>query len=109
MQFIPLDSTRQLAEIQQGTGPIVIFKHNTTCPISKGVHRNLEQDGAQLADTPVYLLDLVAHRDLSDAVAEQFQIPHESPQILVIKNGGCTYSESMLHISAEATAEALQD
>ncbi|RPD48125.1 bacillithiol system redox-active protein YtxJ [Paracnuella aquatica] len=109
MQFIPLDSAQQLAKIKQSPAPVVIFKHNTTCPISKGVHRGLEQDGSELGNTPVYLLDLMAHRDLSDAVAEQFQIPHESPQILVIKNGGCTYSESMLHISAAATAEALQD
>lgn len=109
MQFIPLQDAAQLEAIKSAPGYTIIFKHNTTCPISKGAYRGLEQDGDQLSGAQaVYLLDLLAYRDLSDAVAEQFGVPHQSPQLLLIKDGTCTYNEALFHISAEATAEAMQ-
>lgn len=108
MQFIPLENASQLEAIKNAGGYTVIFKHNTTCPISKGAHRSLEQEGEQLAGTPVYLLDLLVYRDLSDAVTEKFGVPHQSPQLLLIKDGACTYNEALYHISAASTAEAMQ-
>jgi bacillithiol system protein YtxJ len=109
MQFIPLENASQLEEVKNKDGYSLIFIHNTTCPISKGAHRSLEQDGDQLEGTPVYLIDLMAHGDLSDAVAEQYGIPHQSPQLLLIKDGVCTYDEALSHISASAAAEAMVD
>jgi bacillithiol system protein YtxJ len=55
-----------------------------------------------------HFLDLLAHRPLSNKVAEVFQVHHESPQVLVIKDGKCVFDESHLGISmndivAEAT------
>lgn len=104
MEFKPLENAAQLDAIRNAPGYHIIFKHNTTCPISKGAYRGLERDAEQLSGTPVYLLDLLANRDISDAVAEGFGVPHQSPQLLVISNGACTYNEALYHISAEAAA-----
>ena len=110
MEFIPLDRAGQLEEIAGAKGSNIIFKHNTTCPISKSVKRSLEQDAEKLPEnTPFYILDLISHRDISDSIADTFDVPHESPQLLVIKDGKCIYNESLYQISAEETAQALQE
>ncbi len=109
MDFIALESEEQISEIKSAKGYNVIFKHNTTCPISKGVRSQFEQEADTLAEVnSVYFLDLLAHRDLSDAIAEEFNVKHESPQLLLIKDGRCTYNESLYDISAEGTAEAIE-
>lgn len=105
MQLIPIESAEQLQSIKNAEGYSIIFKHNTTCPISKGAYRQMEActlDGAQC-----YLLDIHAHRDLSDDIANQFGIPHQSPQVLLIKDGNCTYNEALYHITPESLAEAM--
>ena len=108
MNFIPLESEGQLDSIKEAKGYSVIFKHNTTCPISKMTRRNFEADANVLPkDTPVYFLDLLAHRDISNAIAERFNVTHESPQLLLIKDGVCSYHRSLYDISAKETAEAI--
>ena len=109
MEFIPFEHENQLEEIKSKQGYTVIFKHNTTCPISKNVRRHFELEADELTGVKdVYFLDLLAHRNISDAIAEQFGVPHESPQLSLIRDGKCTYSESLYNISVEATAQAIQ-
>ncbi len=109
MDFIPLESEEQLSEIKRAKGYYVIFKHNTTCPISKGARSRFEQEAHTLPEvTSVYFLDLLANRNLSDAIAEEFNVEHQSPQLLLIKDGKCTYNESLNNISVEETAEAIE-
>jgi bacillithiol system protein YtxJ len=108
MEFKPLERRDQLGEINSSKGYTVIFKHNTTCPISRNVRRHFEMEAEQLKDVKaVYLLDLLEFRELSDAIAEQYSIPHESPQLLLIRDGECTYSESLYNISVDATSKAI--
>lgn len=110
MEFQPLQSKEQLVKIAQAKGSHIIFKHNTTCPISKSVIKKLEQEAGILPhDTPVYILDLLSNRDISNSVAATFNIPHQSPQLLLIKDGKCIYNESLYNISAEETAQALNE
>jgi bacillithiol system protein YtxJ len=108
MQFISLERPEQLNEIKATKGYNVIFKHNTTCPISKKVRRDFEQDADSLPDVKsVYFLDILTYRELSDAIAEQFKVEHESPQLLLVKDGQCTYNEAFYDITVQATADAL--
>jgi len=110
MEFKALDREEQLDEIQQAKGLNVIFKHNTTCPISKGVRSQFEQEADMIPGVQsVYFLDLLAHRNISDAIAERFNVEHKSPQLLLIKDGKCTYNESLYSISADATANAVRN
>ncbi|MCW3115718.1 MAG: bacillithiol system protein YtxJ [Segetibacter sp.] len=109
MEFKPLQSETQLEEIASANGASIIFKHNTTCPISKSVKQKLEQESDVLPkDAPFYILDLLEHRDISDSIADKFNVEHESPQLLLIKDGKCVYNQSLYNISAEETARALE-
>jgi bacillithiol system protein YtxJ len=108
MEIKNLETPEQITEIKNAKGLRVIFKHNTTCAISNSVWPEFKQEADQIPGLArVYYLDLMANRDISDAVAEQFKVPHESPQMLLIKDGECIYNESLYDISAEKTAEAV--
>lgn len=73
------------------THKIAIFKHSTSCFISKTVLKNFEKDIESLENTDgiaeLYFLDLLAYRPISNKIAEDLEIRHESPQLLVIENG----------------------
>lgn len=58
-------------------------------------------------DCDFYFLDLIRHRSLSNQVAEDFAVTHESPQILLIKNGECVYEESHSGIRMDELIEQL--
>lgn len=106
MHWIHLTEEAQLKEITQksSTKPQVIFKHSTRCSIS-GVALQRLQKGAQPEDVDFYFLDLIAYRSLSNMVAQSFKVQHESPQVLIIKNGECVYDESHLSISMDDILE----
>ena len=91
--------------------PVLIFKHSTTCPISKGALARLEKDwtAADDASHRAYYLDLRAHRDISDAVETRYGIQHESPQVLVIRNGECSHTTSHRKITYEDTVGAMAE
>ena len=100
MQWNQLVSEEQLKQIIQKSTekPQVIFKHSTRCSISSVAYQRL-QKAAQPDGFDFYYLDLLAHRPLSNQIADTFQVHHESPQILVIRDGKCVYDESHLAIS----------
>lgn len=109
MEFKELQTENQLAEIKEAKGYTVIFKHNTTCPISKGVKRELDAEIDTFPEnTSLYILDLLAHRNISDAIAEEFSVEHQSPQLLLIKDGQCTYNQALYDITAEDTIKQIE-
>jgi bacillithiol system protein YtxJ len=95
MNWINLTSLDQLDTIKLNSNskPQVIFKHSTTCSISRMAFSRFERAEAPDA-IDFYYLDLLNFRSISNAIAEIFQVHHESPQILLIKNGECMYDES---------------
>jgi bacillithiol system protein YtxJ len=85
-----LTSLNQLDDIKEksSTKTQLIFKHSTRCGISRMVMNQFEKDFTlSEKDIDVYYLDLLNYRDISNAIATQFNVYHESPQLLVIKNG----------------------
>ena len=84
--------------------PQVIFKHSTRCSISS-VAKNRFDKTEQPSGIDFYYLDLIKHRNISSSIAELFQVHHESPQVLVIKNGECIYDESHYGISMDEIME----
>lgn len=102
MNWIPLESAEQVQEIKQQKGYSIIFKHSIRCSISLMAKRRLEMDKDHLPEGfPVYFLDLIKFRDISNQIADDFQVHHESPQLLVIKDGECILDQSHGHISME--------
>ncbi|CAG5083352.1 bacillithiol system redox-active protein YtxJ [Parvicella tangerina] len=75
--------------------PVVFFKHSTRCSISSMAKDRLERDWAYEKEEviPVYL-DLITYRDISNKLSELYGIDHESPQILLVKNGKCIHTSS---------------
>lgn len=75
------------------TKPVLIFKHSTRCGISKMVFRNFEWQFNGVNFT-LYYLDLLAYRALSDEVGFRFQVLHQSPQVIILKNGNVVANAS---------------
>ena len=99
MYWSPLSSEEQLKVIieKSATIPQVIFKHSTRCSTSSMVLHRLERSDAP-ENMDFYFLDLLRYRDISNRIADNFQVYHQSPQILLIKNGECIYDESHMAI-----------
>ncbi len=88
--------------------PVVLFKHSTRCGISASVKKHLEEKWNFEADElDFYFLDLLTYRSISNKIAADLAIPHESPQILLLKNGEVVYHDSHYRISVEALKKAL--
>ncbi|HYD22173.1 MAG TPA: bacillithiol system redox-active protein YtxJ [Flavipsychrobacter sp.] len=106
MNWIPLTEERQLDAIQRESKEqaVVIFKHSTRCSISSMAKMRLEREEAP-GNVKFYYLDLLSYRPISNKITELFSVHHESPQILVIKNGECTYEESHNGISMDDIIE----
>lgn len=106
MNWNTLSSVEQLEAIKSASyqQPQVIFKHSTRCSISSMALSRLER--SEIPDhIHFHFLDLLAHRPLSNQVAEDFSVYHESPQVLLIKNGECIYDESHQGIQMAELAE----
>jgi bacillithiol system protein YtxJ len=95
MNWIALTEEGQLEKIKEESRreSVVIFKHSTRCSISSMAKSRLERETPP-ENVPFYYLDLIKYRSVSNKIAEDFQVHHQSPQILIIKNGECTYEES---------------
>ena len=105
MTWIPLADDGQLVEIKElsKTRPQLIFKHSTRCSISSMAKSRLERSESP-ATIDFYFLDLIKHRNLSDKIALEFNIQHESPQVLLIKDRNCIYDESHNSITMDDIA-----
>ncbi len=110
MNWIDLTSENQLGAIveQSHLKPVVLFKHSTRCSISVAAKGRLER-GWNFAEGEIdaYYLDLLNYRSVSNKIADDFAVHHESPQLLLIKNGECTYVEAHLGITVADLKEAL--
>lgn len=94
MNWQPINTIDQLEQIKSAsfTKPQVIFKHSTTCSISRMALDRFERDNAP-ENVDFHYLDLLNYRSISNAIAEFFQVHHESPQVILVKNGECIYDE----------------
>lgn len=85
--------------------PVALFKHSTRCSVSFMAKKTVERTWD--LDIDAYYLDLIAHRDVSNAIAEQLNIVHQSPQMILVKNGQAIYNASHGSIDIDAMSEKL--
>jgi bacillithiol system protein YtxJ len=87
--------------------PCLILKHSTRCSISSMAKSRVEMSW-DFSDDQVeaYYLDLIAYRDVSNYISNEFGVPHQSPQALLIENGKCTYAASHLNIRVSDLKQA---
>ncbi|MCD8741157.1 bacillithiol system redox-active protein YtxJ [Mucilaginibacter roseus] len=102
MKWIALESADQINEIKQHPGYSIIFKHSTRCSISMMAKKRFELEWSDIPDDiSLYFLDLIKYRELSNQIAADFHVHHESPQMLLIKSGECILDQSHGGISVE--------
>ena len=110
MNWKILQADSQIAKIVERSKevPCLIFKHSISCPISSMAKSRLEMQW-DLADqnVEVYYLDLINNRSVSNLIADTFDVRHQSPQALLIKDGICTFNTSHLDISVASIKDAL--
>jgi bacillithiol system protein YtxJ len=89
------------------TKPVLIFKHSTTCSISRMALKNFENEFDVATEITPYFLDLLNYRAVSNEIASRFNVVHQSPQILLIKDGIAVYNASHENIDATILKEKL--
>jgi bacillithiol system protein YtxJ len=103
MNWNQLNQISQLEQIdlESQKQPVLIIKHSTRCSISSAALSRLERNWKDEDAKKIkpYYLDLLQHRDISNQVAAHYQLEHQSPQILIIKNGKCIYSATHFEIN----------
>ena len=101
-QLTDLGQLNEILEISNEK-PVVIFKHSTRCSISSMAKSRFESNwNTELSKVSIYYLDLIAHRNISNEIAELTGIEHQSPQAIVLKNKEVIYDASHSEISAKA-------
>ena len=97
LTWLPLTSSEQLEtiETESNTASVLIFKDSTRCGISKMVIKQFEKlFTEENQHLKVYYLDLLNYRDISNEIAVKFQVMHQSPQLIVIRNGTAVHHAS---------------
>ncbi|MEM6802982.1 MAG: bacillithiol system redox-active protein YtxJ [Bacteroidota bacterium] len=106
----PLKEEAQLNKIKEASfkKPQLIFKHSISCGISAHINHSLqtaEQDLGKQID--LHYLDLINYRSVSNLVASEFNVRHQSPQVLLIKDGEVTFHTSHFSINPEKILAAV--
>lgn len=83
--------------------PVIIFKHSLTCPISAAAYEQMAEFGGEVA-----LIEVQRARDLSTEIENRFGIAHESPQVIVLRNGQVVWSASHFKITSAAVDDAVR-
>jgi bacillithiol system protein YtxJ len=106
MHWIHLIDEDQLQKIivRSQEKPQVIFKYSNECYLSEIIFQRLQKDCCP-EHIDFHFLDLTIYKNISEKISETFHIPHQSPQILLIKEGECIFEESDSEISLEEILE----
>jgi len=110
INWIPLTELSQLKDILQlsQTKPCLIFKHSTRCSISSMALNRLERAADEsFNELNSYLLDLISYREISNAIADELSVEHQSPQIITIVKGKVVLHASHNAISANDILDAI--
>lgn len=107
VNWIPLQLMGQLDELiaLSNEKPVFIFKHSTRCSISRFALKQFENDFALHDVMDAYFLDLIAYREISNEIATRFGVQHQSPQLILIKEGKAIYDASHSDIEAGVLKE----
>lgn len=98
---------KELEEILKASfdRPVFIFKHSTRCGISAMALSRLTSDLEPDDDYGMYILDLLSYRSISNLIAEKLQVLHQSPQLIVLRNGEVVHQSSHSAIKAKVIAD----
>jgi bacillithiol system protein YtxJ len=103
--FFRIDNRETLDKLitDSNDKPVVIFKHSNACGISSAAYREMEKLAA-----PVNLLEVQSARDVSRELADMTGIRHETPQVIVLKDGKAVWNASHFDVKAGAVLKAVE-
>jgi bacillithiol system protein YtxJ len=103
--FLRIDNRETLDRLltDSRSKPIVIFKHSNSCGISSAAYLEMEK-----LESQVNLLEVQSARDVSRDLADLTGIPHETPQVIVLKDGKAVWNASHFDVKAGAVLKALE-
>jgi bacillithiol system protein YtxJ len=87
--------------------PILIFKHSTQCPVSSAAYDEFLEFTTQASDIPCGVVLVIENRSVSNTIAAQLGVRHESPQAIVVEKGRQKWNASHWAITADALKKAL--
>ncbi|HKC62142.1 MAG TPA: bacillithiol system redox-active protein YtxJ [Pyrinomonadaceae bacterium] len=104
--FTPVNDREALNQLltRSQTEPVILFKHSTTCPISAAAYRQMSEVGQEVS-----LVIVQRAREVSKEVEALTGIRHESPQVIVLRNGGAVWSASHFDITSGEVERAVRD
>jgi bacillithiol system protein YtxJ len=111
-RFVELNDIEELKSLinDSSRSPLVIFKHSITCPISMNAYSEMKQFLAQNAEEATLRIIVVQRsRAVSDAVARELGLGHESPQVILVRNGRVVWHESHYDVTSENLLDAIND
>ena len=102
--FRPVTVREEVEQLiaQSAQHPVIVFKHDTNCRISRAAYDEMQQITQEVA-----IIDVAREKDLSRDIAERMGVKHESPQVLVIRDGRAVWSASHYDITFDAVARAM--
>ena len=100
--FVPVATPEAVEELflQSAEQPVIVFKHDTSCPISKAAYGQMQH-----MTQNVMVVDVAQSKELSADIAARTGIKHESPQVIVVRNGKAVWSASHYDITQEAVEQ----
>lgn len=110
MDWTELTQPGDIKEAVEGSlkKPVLIFKHSTRCSLSSAALNRIQRNMNKLMPVAdLYLVNVIQNRNVSNSIAENFSIKHESPQVLVFYDGRCVYTASHLAIDASSILDAI--
>ena len=81
--------------------PVLVYKHSATCPTSAWAQRNIDAWAEDHSQWPVYRVTVQSSRSVSDQIADDLSLRHETPQAIVVHNGEAVGDLSHNHVSSE--------
>ena len=106
-----LTSVNQLKEVINGSAekPVLLFKHSTSCSISNmALNSFIRKWTGTQEEIDIYYLDLLGYRDVSNAIAKETGVIHQSPQVIVLKNKVVVYTATHSGIDAQSALNAIK-
>ena len=109
-ELTSLDDLNKVIE-ESRNHAVIIFKHSTACPISARAARRVHEyvEAAPENAPPFYLVKVIESRPVSNAVASELRVEHQSPQILLLRDGKAVWNTSHSNIRSEAIDAAIAE
>jgi len=107
---VPVHQVSDRAHLEEvlGQGLAVLYKHSPRCVVSARAIRHVRRFAKESPETPVYLIDVVAQEEeISSWLAERLDVDHESPQVIVVRDGKAVSYHAHFTVTAEALGEVV--